>query len=735
MRFLLVNFILQCLFVSIQGKVAITVLIDDVESTASLNNYVKLFRNIEHEVFVCTSYPVYRSTLLIENDSIRVIDLNNSKQEPLTAIPLDQYLNCMAKAGEIVFGEDPNTSILQLPVDTLDNLLDDEDMLDSIARVVTAVDVDIGCVNLLDAFEIVQNGNNFETISTRELFWYQCTTYERNNKEISETNVHAGSNTVSNKMLILHSSYGALLSNTMLSFAEQLIEHSEPNDVINYKSKSDVNLHWSILDMFTAVYGIEPVVVTVPNSKNSVNIETNEVKEDSKESSKYADSETDSDVQPHRVYDIFPFFDEFTLLRIRLELLQDVVDRFIVIEAIHTHTGQAKAESSYYNKNKHLLSNKILEKVTLLVVDLPHVPTANYNEIWNNERYQRDYLNVLLDNGIESAGELINFSDNDIVLISDADELIRPSAVRRASSIYTSLEYIIKHRLFDNTDPNRNFDALMEQYDQAYKLSVASFLYNFSTPMGNFYSRQPYLSTVSHLKQKYKQANDEAERPSSPSLISSASSLWSGFASKLRVGELEPPRIFQQHSNVIPMAGWHFSNFKSIKKIKYKLNSVAHQEFNSPIVRTSISDRVEQGLPTEFGWDRISNAHAAGNIFLQQKRRQLYWNELVDPELQFCWEKWNQYADIDDIAAGKRVEGDSGIISMSERIANRRNSHIEEPIADKDAVGEMRDSVKSDFTIPSTKPKNLKYNKSKSKNKNKKVRLNKSKKRGNERYS
>ena len=39
------------------------------------------------------------------------------------------------------------------------------------------------------------------------------------------------------------------------------------------------------------------------------------------------------------VYDCFSFYNELDLLEIRLNVLKDVVDRFVLVEATQTHTG------------------------------------------------------------------------------------------------------------------------------------------------------------------------------------------------------------------------------------------------------------------------------------------------------------------------------------------------------------------------------------------------------------
>lgn len=42
------------------------------------------------------------------------------------------------------------------------------------------------------------------------------------------------------------------------------------------------------------------------------------------------------------IYDCFPFFNELDLLEIRLNILKDVVDKFVIAEAPWTHSGLSK---------------------------------------------------------------------------------------------------------------------------------------------------------------------------------------------------------------------------------------------------------------------------------------------------------------------------------------------------------------------------------------------------------
>lgn len=50
------------------------------------------------------------------------------------------------------------------------------------------------------------------------------------------------------------------------------------------------------------------------------------------------------------VYDCFPFFNELDVLEIRLNVLDEVVDKFVIVEMSKTHTGRDKP--FYFEQNK-----------------------------------------------------------------------------------------------------------------------------------------------------------------------------------------------------------------------------------------------------------------------------------------------------------------------------------------------------------------------------------------------
>ena len=116
------------------------------------------------------------------------------------------------------------------------------------------------------------------------------------------------------------------------------------------------------------------------------------------------------------IYDCFTFFNELDLLEIRLNVLKDVVDRFVLVEAEETHTGKKKP--LYYRDNIHRFE-EFRDKI--IHVSIKSFPKGH--DAWWNENYQR---NAILQ-GLECA------RIDDVILVSDLDEIPRPEVVKELS--------------------------------------------------------------------------------------------------------------------------------------------------------------------------------------------------------------------------------------------------------------------------------------------------------------
>ena len=116
------------------------------------------------------------------------------------------------------------------------------------------------------------------------------------------------------------------------------------------------------------------------------------------------------------IYDCFTFFNEIDLLEIRLNVLRDVVDRFVLVEVGETHTGKRKP--FYFKDNIHRFD---LFRDRIIYVGIESFPPGH--DAWWNENYQR---NAILRG-------LSNARSDDVIMISDLDEIPRPEVVKKLS--------------------------------------------------------------------------------------------------------------------------------------------------------------------------------------------------------------------------------------------------------------------------------------------------------------
>lgn len=133
------------------------------------------------------------------------------------------------------------------------------------------------------------------------------------------------------------------------------------------------------------------------------------------------------------VIDCFTFFNELTVLDIRLNTLYDVVDKFVLIEATRTHTNKEKPLFFQQNKERYA---KFLDKIIHVVVDA--YPEYSY---WSFEHNQRDQLVGVL--------RQLNLKESDTIFVSDCDEIWNPKILETVeiadNKIYFWPSYITYH--------------------------------------------------------------------------------------------------------------------------------------------------------------------------------------------------------------------------------------------------------------------------------------------------
>lgn len=118
-----------------------------------------------------------------------------------------------------------------------------------------------------------------------------------------------------------------------------------------------------------------------------------------------------------RIYDGFTFYNEFELLELRLKALWDVVDYFVIVEANRTFTGKPKD----FNLLKRADDFKeFWPKIRYVAADFSKVPFKGVGD-WSIENAQRNAI-------MNGVGDAV---DDDLIMISDLDEIPAPDVFRR----------------------------------------------------------------------------------------------------------------------------------------------------------------------------------------------------------------------------------------------------------------------------------------------------------------
>lgn len=234
-----------------------------------------------------------------------------------------------------------------------------------------------------------------------------------------------------------------------------------------------------------------------------------------------------------KIFDCFMYFDEEVVLDVRLNTLDKYVDYFVIVESSFTHKGDNK--NLMFNHNKF---EKFKNKIIYLVYDKQPKGIETVNENDSEDEKSRKYiLNAALrENGQRNfiQNGLNKAEDNDIILISDVDEIPNLSEVNFNN---ISEKIIMFHQ-----------DMFYYKFD----LKIPNLLWT-----GTKGCRKKYLLSPQWLRN----VKDRKYFPFRIDIL---------FSEK-------------KYSSIkfISNGGWHFSNIKTAEEIEHKLKSyLHHREFD-----------------------------------------------------------------------------------------------------------------------------------------------------------
>jgi beta-1,4-mannosyl-glycoprotein beta-1,4-N-acetylglucosaminyltransferase len=222
-----------------------------------------------------------------------------------------------------------------------------------------------------------------------------------------------------------------------------------------------------------------------------------------------------------KIIDCFSYFNEKEMLELRINLLYDHVDKFIISDANMTHSGKSKP---FTCKDTLKSLGLLKDKIHVIEIDLPsYEQTSN---AWVRERMQRN----IISNYIQS---------EDVCIISDCDEIINPKFIEYYTTI--AQQY-----------PNNILRIPMAFLHGRADLRVCDELGNAMPWQAPFICLKRHLDdyTLSDIRESY----------------------------ALNTHHIKFSDIFITQNNTIEEAGWHFNWMGNQDRLKLKKEAFLHYD-------------------------------------------------------------------------------------------------------------------------------------------------------------
>ena len=252
-----------------------------------------------------------------------------------------------------------------------------------------------------------------------------------------------------------------------------------------------------------------------------------------------------------KIFDCFMYYDEDLILDLRLNYLNNYVDKFVIVESSYTHSG--KSRNLLFDLNKF---SKFKDKINYIVLNDSPLNLEKINTTDTDDKKNSKYiLNAVKRENLQrntiSKG-LVSAEPEDLIIISDVDEI-------------PNLEQ-------NNIKTIKNKIILFKQ---------KFFYYKFNLKMNDY---------VWHGSKACKKKN-----LISPQWLRNIKSKIYPF---WRIDVLFSKKK-QRNMKFINNGGWHFSNIKTPADIQKKMQTyLHHREYDlNPIGEKRISEIIKEKKP------------------------------------------------------------------------------------------------------------------------------------------
>ena len=269
-----------------------------------------------------------------------------------------------------------------------------------------------------------------------------------------------------------------------------------------------------------------------------------------------------------KIFDCFMYFDEEVVVDVRLNTLNEFVDYFVIVESKFTHKGDPR--DLRFNHKKF---EKFKDKIIYLVheVEPKEIEIVSHNDSEKEKSRKYIFNASYRENGQRNYIQkgLFHAKDNDLILISDVDEI--PNLL------------------------NVNFEKIDEKII-LFKQDM--FYYKFNLYLPNLLWTGTKACRKKHL----------------------ISPQWLRNVKDHKYPFYRIDTIFSKnkYTNVkyINTGGWHFTNIKTAEEIEYKLKSyLHHREFEVNPLSVSQIDEIIKNKKAIYNLnvDKSSNKFEHGN--------------------------------------------------------------------------------------------------------------------------
>ncbi len=267
-----------------------------------------------------------------------------------------------------------------------------------------------------------------------------------------------------------------------------------------------------------------------------------------------------------KIYDCFIFYDEDLVIDLRLNILNEYVHKFVIVESKFTHSG--KKRELLFDINKY---SKFKKKINYIVLENEPVDLEIVHDNDTDDKKNSKYIMNALKrenfqrNGIKKG--LTNAEPGDLILVSDVDEI--PNLLN-----------------LDINEINDNIILFKQNF----------YYYKFNLKLEDM----PWFGTKGC---KYKNLK-------SPQWLRNIKD------KKYPFWRLDVLFSDKKYSNIkfIDNGGWHFSNIKSPKEIEHKLRSyLHHREFDEQPLTIDEIDKIIQNRQAIYDLKVDKRVNKVGN--------------------------------------------------------------------------------------------------------------------------